>query len=179
MRVFKEIGPLLAALVVLLVLFGLWVPVFLTPPNLIDLLQQVTVNAILAFGMTFTILIGGIDLSVGAVLALVGTTTVYVLTLGAPEASPLVSLGLACSAGLMVSAVFGLINGFCAAQTKMPVFIITLATMLIARGGAYCFNQARPIRVPAHQEAFLALGNGRLFGVIPVPVIVMLALFDD
>ncbi|HPO99560.1 MAG TPA: ABC transporter permease [bacterium] len=177
MRVFKEIGPLLAALVVLLVLFGLWVPVFLTPPNLIDLLQQVTVNAILAFGMTFTILIGGIDLSVGAVLALVGTTTVYVLTLGAPEASPLVWLGLACSAGLMVSAVFGLINGFCAAQTKMPVFIITLATMLIARGGAYCFNQARPIRVPAHQEAFLALGNGRLFGVIPVPVIVMLALF--
>src|SRR5439155_11093582 len=68
-------------------------------------------------------------------------------------------------------------NGVCAAKTRMPAFIITLATMLVARGTAYRFNQAQPIHIPDHEKIFLLLGNGRLFGVIPVPVIIMLAIF--
>ena len=75
----KQLLPLLAATVVLLLLFRVRVPNFLALENMLDLAQQVSINAILAFGMTLTILIGGIDLSVGALLALVGTTTVYLL----------------------------------------------------------------------------------------------------
>jgi len=69
--------PLLTAVAGLLVLFRVWVPGFLAPDNMLDLTQQISVNAIIAFGMTLVILTGGIDLSVGALVALVGTTTVF------------------------------------------------------------------------------------------------------
>ncbi len=177
MRVFKQIGPLLGAMIILLIGFGIRVPFFLTQENMLDLLQQISVNAIIAFGMTMAIMIGGIDLSVGAVLALVGTSTVYVLSLGPAESQSISMLLLALFTGLGVAALFGAFNGICAAKTKMPPFIITLATMMIARGSAYCFNQARPIPIGDHQTFFLMLGNGRLFGIIPVPVIIMLFLF--
>lgn len=177
MRIVRKIGPLLIATAVLLILFSVWVPRFLTAANLLNLLQQISVNAILAFGMTLTILIGGIDLSVGAVLALAGTSTVYLLTLTGQVMPPVAGLALSVLAGLLVAAVFGLFNGICAAKTRMPAFIITLATMQVARGGAYCFNQSRPIPVPNEQTLFLQLGNGYVFGHIPVPVLVMLILF--
>ena len=80
MKTIKQLLPLLAATVALLLVFRYWVPSFLGPENLLDLAQQVSVNAILAFGMTLAILIGGIDLSVGALLALVGTVAVSVLS---------------------------------------------------------------------------------------------------
>ena len=173
----KQLLPLLAATVVLLLLFRVWVPSFLAPENMLDLAQQVSINAILAFGMTLTILIGGIDLSVGALLALVGTTTVYILTAGQAETQSSERLALAVLAGLGVAAAFGAFNGVCAAKTKMPPFIITLATMLVARGAALGFNQGRPMHIPDHETKLLALGNGRLWGVLPIPVLVMLALF--
>jgi ribose transport system permease protein len=75
----RQVLPLLLAIIVLLGLFRIWVPQFLGLENLLDLAQQISVNAILAFGMTLVILIGGIDLSVGAVVALIGTVTVAVL----------------------------------------------------------------------------------------------------
>ncbi|MBN2327367.1 MAG: ABC transporter permease, partial [Candidatus Omnitrophica bacterium] len=177
MRVMKQIAPLLIATAILLILFGNWAPNFFTVDNLLNLFQQVSVNAIIAFGMTLTILIGGIDLSVGAVLALVGTSTVYILTLTSQTMPTAAGLFLAILAGLSVAAFFGLFNGVCAAKTRMPAFIITLATMQIARGGAYCFNQARPIPVPDEQTWFLFLGNGYLWGKIPIPVLIMFALF--
>ncbi len=177
MQTIRQIGTLLIAMVVLLGLFGLWVPDFLTVENLFDLMQQISVNAIIAFGITLTILIGGIDLSVGAVLALVGTSTVYTLSQGNPEAQSIWTLALALLTGLGVAAVFGGVNGVFAAKTAMPPFIITLATMLIARGVAYRFNEGRPIRIAGEESLFLTLGNGRLFGVVPVPVIVMLVIF--
>lgn len=176
MKILRETGPLLAATAVLLAVFGLWVPRFVSPENLLDLIQQVSVNATIAFGITLTILIGGIDLSVGAVLALVGSTAVFVLTLGGPDQS-LFHLGLSLAAGLGAAAAFGLFNGVCAAKTAMPPFIVTLATMMIARGCAFCFNQARPIPVPDEETWFLFLGNGRLFGAIPAPVLIMLGAF--
>ncbi|MDP6525590.1 MAG: ABC transporter permease [Kiritimatiellia bacterium] len=173
MNTLKRVAPLLIAIVLLLLLFRICVPNFLHPENLLDLTQQISINAILAFGMTLVILSGGIDLSVGALLALVGTTTVYFLTAGQTA----LGLCLAVPAGLVVAALFGLGNGVCASRTAMPPFIITLATMLIARGAALRFNEGRPMHVPDTQVLFLALGNGRLFGVIPVPVVVMLLLF--
>lgn len=173
MKACRRLLPLLVAVAALLLLFRILVPAFLQPANLLDLAQQISINAILAFGMTFVILSGGIDLSVGALLALVGTTTVYFLTTGQTALGP----WLAVPAGLAVAGLFGAINGVCAARTPMPPFIITLATMLMARGAALRYNEGRPMHIPDGQEFFLALGNGRVFSVVPVPVLVMLALF--
>ena len=169
MKTVKQVAPLLAAIVLLLAVFRIWVPQFLSLDNLLDLAQQISINAVLAFGMTLVILIGGIDLSVGAVVALIGTLTVWLL--------PRVGLGGAVSAGLVAATVFGAVNGICAARTAMPPFIITLATMLFARGLALRFNEGRPIAVPESQQAFLALGNARVLGIVPEPVMVMVAAF--
>lgn len=177
MRTRKQMLPLVGAMTALLILFAVIVPNFLNPENMLDLVQQISVNAILAFGITLVILIGGIDLSVGALLALVGTTTVYILTKGPVDSQNLWWLGLAMLAGLGVAAGFGAFNGVCASKTKMPPFIITLAVMLIARGCALRFNQGRPMHIPDYQKVFLFFGNGKLFGTVPVPVIIMLTLF--
>jgi len=178
---FKRMAPLLGGMIGLLALFRLWVPGFLAKDNMLDLAQQISVNAIIAFGMTLTILIGGIDLSVGALLALVGTTAVYVISQAAPEAQNIGVLALALGAGSGVAALCGLLNGWCAARTPIPPFIITLATMLMARGTALRFNEGRPMHVPETQTMFLALGNSRIYlsgeVQIPAPVLVMLAAF--
>ena len=177
MKAIRQLLPLLVAMAALLTLFGLWVPNFLQPENMLDLVQQVSVNAILAFGMTLVILIGGIDLSVGALLALVGTTTVYILTRNPGEAQNVPWLILAILAGLGVAAAFGAFNGLCAARTPMPPFIITLSTMLVARGAALRFNEGRPMHIPDYEGLFLTIGNGRLLGLLPIPVILMLVVF--
>jgi len=172
MKRFRSFLPLLAAIAFLLVTFALWVPEnrFLTFGNLIDLAQQISVNGILAFGLTLVILIGGIDLSVGAVVALSGVICVSVLGVAGPIG------GLA--AGLGATVLFGIANGLCAARTSMPPFIITLATMLVARGMALGFNESRPLPIDADQTFILALGNAILLhGWLPLPVVVMVAVF--
>jgi ribose transport system permease protein len=168
---------LIAAVVGLLLLFRLWVPNLLAPANLIDLMQQISVNAILAFGMTLVILIGGIDLSVGALLALVGTTTVFVLIKSPLGAMTPVWALPAMAAGLGVAGLFGAANGLLATKTRIPPFIITLSTMLVARGWALGYNQGRPMAIPDGQDVLLGLGNGRIGGLVPVPVLVMLLVF--
>jgi ribose transport system permease protein len=177
MKTFRQLLPLLVATAALLILFAALVPNFLHPENMLDLVQQISVNAVLAFGMTLVILIGGIDLSVGALLAVTGTTAVWVLTRDPAEAASASRLVLAVLAGLGVATAFGLFNGLCAAGTRMPPFIITLGTMLVARGAALRFNEGRPMHIPEHEEVFLALGNSRLWGVLPVPVVIMLVAF--
>jgi ribose transport system permease protein len=127
--------------------------------------------------MTLTILIGGIDLSVGAVLTLVGSTTVFVLSSGNGAEQSAWRILLAIMAGLGVAGAFGLFNGLAAAKTRMPPFIITLGTMMVARGAALRYNEARPMRIPDSETFFLSVGNGRVLGAIPVPVIIMLVAF--
>jgi ribose transport system permease protein len=170
--------PLLAAVAGLLILFRVWVPGFLALENMLDLTQQISVNAIIAFGMTLVILTGGIDLSVGALVALVGTTTVYgLIVLGGTDAPSAAGVAAAMLLGLGAAAAVGLVNGLCAAKTRMPPFIITLATMLVARGAALRFNEGRPMHIPEVHTLFLSLGNGRVGGMVPVPVLVMFVLF--
>src|SRR3954467_6492931 len=115
MRSSKELLPLVIAVLVLLGVFRAWVPQFLYLENLLDLAQQIAINAILAFGMTLVILIGGIDLSVGAVVALIGTLTVWLL--------PRAGLAGSVAAGLAAASAFGMVNGVSAARTAMPPFI--------------------------------------------------------
>lgn len=171
MKSLRSLLPLLAATVLLLGFFQVWVPngQFLKLTNLIDLAQQISVNAMLAFGMTLVILIGGIDLSVGALVALSGTVAAACL----PHGGAVVGI----SAALLVASAIGAINGLWAARTRMPPFIITLAMMLIARGAALRFNEGRPLPIPTTESFFLALGNARLGGWLPVPVLWMAAAF--
>jgi ribose transport system permease protein len=171
MRLLRQFLPLLVTVALLVTFFAFWVPGgrFLTVSNLLDLTQQISINAILAFGMTLTILIGGIDLSVGAVVALAGTVAVSVL--------PRLGWIGAAFAGIGAAAVFGLVNGIGAARTRMPPFIITLATMLVARGIALRFNEGRPLPIPDSQTVFLSLGNARIFGFLPMPAVIMLVAF--
>ncbi|MFK5279733.1 ABC transporter permease, partial [Lacticaseibacillus paracasei] len=125
-KIFSRLGPLLA-LVVLVILVTIMSPTFVSPANLLNLLRQVSINAVIAFGMTFVILTGGIDLSVGSILALSGAVTASMLASG--FAAPLALL-----AGLVLGAIFGLLNGILIAYGKAAPFIATLATMTIFRG---------------------------------------------
>ncbi len=186
-----ELIPLLVAVLALQLIFRFGLPYlwwdgysffhwwpgissFWEQDNQIDIMQQISINAIMAFGMTLTILIGGIDLSVGAVQALVGTITVTILVGSQQPNGAGLALGLA--VGLGTAVVIGLFNGLCAAKTKMPPFIITLGSMLIAQGAARRFNEGQPIRVPDPATIFWHVGNGRLLG-IPIPVLIMLGIF--
>lgn len=173
----RRLLPLLFVWGGLLLLFQCWVwqvnkpssVSFVRPANMLDLSQQVSVNATLAFGMTLVILIGGIDLSVGAVTALAGVAAVAVI--------PRVGSGGAIIVGLAIGASVGAVNGAFAAWTRMPAFIITLATMMAARGAALRFNENQPLPVPRDAATFNALGNEYLLGWLPLPVVVMLAVF--
>lgn len=171
MRNLRKSAPLLGATLALLVLFHFLVPGgrFLRSENLLDLAQQISVNAILAYGMTLVILVGGIDLSVGRVVALSGVVAVALLpSCGVWGAVPI---------GLLGAGLIGLLNGVCAARTRMPPFIITLATMMVARGAALRFNEGRPLPVPDSERLFLAIGNARLGGFLPLPVLIMFLAF--
>jgi ribose/xylose/arabinose/galactoside ABC-type transport system permease subunit len=178
-RTALRLAPLLVAIALLLAVFQLKVEGggFLRPRNLIGIMDQVAINTILGLGITLTILIGGIDLSVGAVLALSGTVAATVLAYGDPQQQSVLGLVAAVAAAMTVAVAVGAVNGVCAAKTRMPPFIITLGTMLIARGIAKRFNEARPIRIDDAEAAFLWLGTGRLFDRIPVPVVLMLLVF--
>jgi ribose transport system permease protein len=169
----RRLIPLLAAIAALLVTFRLSFVNFLSTSNLLDLAQQISVNAILAFGMTLVILIGGIDLSVGALVALVGTTTVYAIRPdGWNAGTPAAML-----AGVAVALVFGAFHGVAAARSPMPPFIITLGTMLVARGLALRFNEGRPTNLPSTEKFYIALSSGRLGDLVPVPALIMTVLY--
>jgi ribose transport system permease protein len=171
-KTLRTTWPLIGSVLLLLAVFRLFVPTFLSSSNLLDLTQQISVNAILAFGMTLVILSGGIDLSVGALLALTGTAATFTLL----QSGANVPMGLAVTVAVGLGAAFGSVNGMAVSRTGLPAFIVTLATMLVARGCALRFNEGRPMSISLTHDSFLALGNGRVAGV-PVPVIIMLVLF--
>ncbi|WP_420832921.1 ABC transporter permease [Sporohalobacter salinus] len=139
---------------------------FLTVHNLINVARQISINAILAFGMTFVILTSGIDLSVGSMLALSSIITASLLTGGYP-------IFIAILAGLLVGTLLGLANGLMVAKAKMPAFIVTLGMMAIARGLTLDYSNGRPIS--GFDEGFRIIGAGHI-GFIPIPVIVMILI---
>jgi len=140
---------------------------FLTGANLENIARQVSINAIIAVGMTCVILTGGIDLSVGPVMALSGTLTTGLMVAGVPAP-------LAIMIGLLIGAGFGVGNGIFVAYLKMPPIIVTLATMGIARGLGLMYTDGYPIA--GMPEWFSWLGRGSLFGV-QVPILVMLVTY--
>ncbi len=137
-------------------------PDFLTGRNILNIGIQVSTVAVLAFGMTFVIVAGGIDLSVGSVAALSAMVSALVLRhRGAARRLALV-------VGLVAGLVAGLVNGFASAYGKLPSFIATLAMLSVARGLTLVVSDGRPIRL-APAVSFLG-GN---IGPVPVPIIVL------
>jgi ribose transport system permease protein len=153
--------------IVLCVIAGALSDVFFTMSNVMNVLRQVSIIAIIASGMTLVILIAGIDLSVGAVMAFSGAILAGALTAGWP-------LALALLAALGVGLLFGLFNGFITARFGVPSFIATLAIMVIARGMTLVYTKGYPLVVS--NEAYRFIGSGRLFG-IPIPIIIMFIIF--
>jgi putative xylitol transport system permease protein len=152
------------ALVILFVALALANANFLSTANLLNVLRQVSINGILAVGMTFVILTGGIDLSIGSMLAFAGVVAGSMVT-GEDPFSPV----LAVLAAVGVGALFGSANGVLIARFKVPAFVVTLGMLSAARGATLLFSGGRPI--PNLSPEFRWIGQAFVFG-IPVPVII-------
>ena len=158
----------LAGLIVVSILMGLASDNFFSVNNIMNVLRQVSVVGILAVGMTFVILTGGIDLSVGAVMALVGTLSAGLMVNTGLPAS------VALPAGLFIGLGIGIFNGALVAWGKMPAIIVTLATMGMARGLGLIYSGGYPVSgIPSWISWF---GVGRI-GVVPVPVVIMVVIY--
>ena len=161
-------GPL-GGLIILCVVMSFLSPFFLTFSNLFNVGTQIAVIAILAFGQTFVIVSGGIDLSVGSVLGLSG------VVFGWATAVAGLPLVVAIAVGLGAGAVAGLTNGLLITLGNLPPFIATLAMLSAARGLALVISNGQPLNpIP---ESVQNLGSGDLFGFIPLPVILMLVMW--
>ncbi|ATP29373.1 ribose ABC transporter permease [Chromobacterium violaceum] len=164
----QRLGPFIA-LVLVAVGLSVMSPDFLTVNNLLNVMRQVSINALIAFGMTLVILLGGIDLSVGSILALSSVLTATLLRAG-------VDPMLATLLGILAGAAMGLFNGLVVSKGKVAPFIATLASMTILRGLALVFSNGSPI-TGFDSELFSILGGGYVAGLVPVPVVWMLILF--
>jgi ribose transport system permease protein len=147
---------------------SLWTDTFLTFDNLSNLARNFSWIAIVAFGQSMVIIIGGIDMSVGATMALAGLITAYCMQAGLP-------LLLAVAAGLLIGGVVGWMNGLIVARAKLPPFVVTLGTMGITRGIAYSLTGGWPVRdLP---QGFRTMGQHDIplgSWSLPVPVLFML-----
>ncbi|GEN46649.1 ribose ABC transporter permease [Alkalibacillus haloalkaliphilus] len=167
-QIMQKLGPVLGLLAIVIVL-SIMSPQFLSLDNLLTMLRQVTIIALLAFGMTFVILTGGIDLSVGSTLALAGALTAGMMASGI---DPILAVLL----GVLAGAVMGAFNGVIIAKGKVAPFIATLATMTIFRGLTLVYTDGRPVTGFTDSQTFDLIGRGYLFG-IPIPVIIMFVIF--
>lgn len=162
----RDLGTVVG-LVALCTLLALLSPHFLTPSNLLNVLEQTSINAIVAVGMTFVIISGGIDLSVGSIVALAGVALASALQQGWPA-------GAAVPAAALVGGACGLVNGLLVTRGRLPPFIATLGMMSVARGLALLWAEGRPIS--GFEESFRAIATGRPL-LVPAPVMVMVAVY--
>ncbi|WP_219415679.1 ABC transporter permease subunit [Pseudonocardia nigra] len=159
---------ILAVLLLLVVLMAVIAPNFWSLSNGFNVARAVSINAVLAAGMTVVILTGGIDLSVGSIVGLAGVSSIMLWNSGAP---PLIAV----LGGVVVGAAAGLLNGLLIAYLALPAFIVTLGALTYLRGTAYALTDAQPL-IADGQLGFRLLGNGNLAG-IPSPVVVMIVTY--
>jgi ribose/xylose/arabinose/galactoside ABC-type transport system permease subunit len=162
----RQLGTL-AGLLTLCVVLWAATPHFLTVSNLLNVLEQTALNAVVAVGMTFVIISGGIDLSVGSVLALAGICLALALEAGAPAPVAVVM-------ALAVGGACGLVNGLLITLGRLPPFIATLGMMSVARGVALMLAEGRPIS--GFSEGFRAIATERVL-IIPAPVVITIAIY--
>ncbi|MBZ9687669.1 ribose ABC transporter permease [Clostridium estertheticum] len=157
----------LIGLLILCIVISFITPRFLSLGNIKNVLTQVSVNAVIAIGMSFVILTGGIDLSVGSILAVSA----------AAAASIIKSTGniyLAIIVALAIGCVIGLMNGVLISKGRIQAFIVTLATMTIFRGVTYVYTNGTPIS--GLGQNFSSIGNKMILG-LPIPVVIMVIVF--
>ena len=164
---FKENLGIIVAFLVLCVFLSVFPKTsgsFFTRQNIFNVLRQISTNLFLACGMTMVIILGGIDLSVGSIIALsccisAGCVARYNLP-----------LPIALLMGLLVGLLVGMFNGAVISKTTIPAFIVTLATMNIAKGLAYVYTGGSPVRVVTKEWQFLGAGY---VGIFPTPVVIL------
>ena len=162
-RTWQRLG-VLAALIVLVIAASFLSHRFLTVPNLLNVLRQVSIVGILAIGMTFVILARGIDLSVGSILGIA-----VVLFAGSMDSRGML---VAIPLGMGAAALAGLVNGVGVAYGGLPSFIMTLGMLSFVRGLGFIYTGGTPI--PINNESFYAFGNGYFAGV-PIPSLILIA----
>lgn len=140
---------------------------FLTQKNVFNVLRQISSNLFLACGMTMVIILGGIDLSVGSIIALSGCIAAGCV------ARYNLPIGVAIVVGILVGLAVGLFNGLVISKTTIPSFIVTLATMNIAKGLAYVYTGGSPVRVVTKEWQFIGAGY---IGTIPTPVLILVVV---
>jgi ribose transport system permease protein len=162
----REAGTTLGLLVLCI---ALWIatPFFATAANLSNVAEQSAIVGVIAIGMTFVILTGGIDLSVGSLVALAGVVIGGALQRGWPVSG-------AVGAGLLAGVAAGAVNGLMITRGRLPPFIATLGMMSVARGGALMLSDGRPIS--GFPDPLRVIATGNLLGV-PAPVVLLLALY--
>ena len=164
--IFSKYGIILV-LFVLVIIFGLGNPVFFTASNFLTIMRQIVVVTIMTIGMTFILISGGIDLSVGTQLSFIGVVTAKMLT--QYGVNPVIALMI----GVTLGAGIGAINGVFIANTKVPPLVATLAMQQILKGSGYVISLGRPIYGLPDGVKFIGQGY---IGFIPFPVI-LLVLF--
>ena len=161
---FKENLGIIVAFLVLCVFLSVFPKTsgsFFTRQNIFNVLRQISTNLFLACGMTMVIILGGIDLSVGSIIALSGCISAGCV------ARYNLPLPIALLMGLLVGLLVGMFNGAVISKTTIPAFIVTLATMNIAKGLAYVYTGGSPVRVVTKEWQFLGAGY---VGIFPTPV---------
>lgn len=155
----------LVVFVIIFTISCLLSPKFLKMANLLNIMRQISMFGILAIGMTFVIIAGGIDLSVGSVIALVCVVSAKVVN----------SYGIAPAifAALLIGLAVGLINGIGVTYGKLQPFIMTLGTLSMVSGAAYIYSNGTPISI---RGAFSKIGNSLLFNKIPMPAVYLVII---
>lgn len=164
---FKENLGIIVAFLVLCVFLSVFPKTsgsFFTRQNIFNVLRQISTNLFLACGMTMVIILGGIDLSVGSIIALSGCISAGCV------AKYNLPLPIALLMGLLVGLLVGMFNGAVISKTTIPAFIVTLATMNIAKGLAYVYTGGSPVRVVTKEWQFLGAGY---VGIFPTPVVIL------
>ncbi len=165
-KIYEKVGNLFI-LIVMFIIFSALSPAFLKYQNLINILRQVSTTAIVTVGFSMLLIIGGLDLSVGSQIAVMGVVTGLLLQKGVPAV-------IALLIGILLTTVIGIFNGWVIVKTDIPPMMATIAMMTALRGVAYILCGGYPIYdMP---KAVINIGQGLVFGFIPVPVIIMLVI---
>ena len=159
---------ILIVLLAMVALMAVIAPNFWSLSNGFNVARAVSINAVLAAGMTLVVLTGGIDLSVGSVIGVAGVASVLLWNAGAPTL-------VAVLGGVLVGAAAGLLNGLLVAYLALPAFIVTLGALTYLRGTAYALTDGQPL-IAEGQLGFRLLGNGNI-AAIPSPVVVMVITY--
>lgn len=165
-KIYEKVGNLFI-LIVMFIIFSALSPAFLKYQNLINILRQVSTTAIVTVGFSMLLIIGGLDLSVGSQIAVMGVVTGLLLQKGVPAV-------IALLIGILLTTAIGIFNGWVIVKTDIPPMMATIAMMTALRGVAYILCGGYPIYdMP---KTIINIGQGLVLGFIPVPVIIMLVI---